>query len=91
MFGKIFAFLSLDGSGWFALKCAPDYALELREVHPEICGAFHMNKKYWNQVDLQGDLSNDFIEGLIRHSYSQVVKKFTKKLIAENPIISTVQ
>ena len=39
-----------------------DYALELREVHPEIEGAWHWNKKYWNQVNLYGTLEDDFIQ-----------------------------
>lgn len=89
--GKIFALLSLDGSDWFALKCAPDYAIELREEHPEISGAFHLNKKYWNQVNIEGNLPDSFIQSLIRHSYSQVVKKFPKRVARENPIICSVQ
>ena len=38
------------------MKCNADYALELREEHPEIEGAWHWNKKYWNQVNLYGTL-----------------------------------
>lgn len=73
--GKIFAMIDLDDTEWFVLKCAPDFASELREIHPEIRGAWHMNKKYWNQLSLSGALSDDLIRALIRHSYSEVVKK----------------
>ena len=35
---------------------------------------WHWNKKYWNQVNLYGTLEDDFIQSLIRHSYSEVVR-----------------
>ena len=54
-------------------------------VHPEIEGAWHWNKKYWNQVNLYGTLEDDFIQALIRHSYSEVVKKLKKKERMEHP------
>ena len=77
--GKIFACLDLERPEWVTMKCNADYALELREVHPEIEGAWHWNKKYWNQVNLYGTLEDDFIQALIRHSYSEVVKKLKKQ------------
>ena len=45
------------------------------------------NKKYWNQVNLYGTLEDDFIQSLIRHSYSEVVKKLKKKEKLEHPLI----
>ena len=87
---KIFAILSLDGSSWFALKCDPEYALELREKYPGILPAYHMNKKYWNQVDIAEHMECGFMESLVRHSYSEVVKKFPAKTIREFPILKTV-
>ena len=76
---KIFAMIDLDDTEWFVLKCDPDYAVELRESHPEITGAWHMNKKHWNQINLYGQLSDELIQSLIRHSYDLVVKKLPKK------------
>ena len=61
---KIFAMIDLENTQWFVLKCEPTYALELRERHPEINGAWHMNKKYWNQLDLFGTLRDDLIKKL---------------------------
>ena len=69
--------------GWLSLKCAPEYALELREHHSGIEGAYHFNKKYWNQVSLQGDIDDKLILSLIDHSYEEVIKKFTRKLKKE--------
>ena len=84
--GKIFAMIDLDDTEWFVLKCEPVYAIELRENYSVIKGAWHMNKKYWNQIDLKGMLSDKLICHLINHSYNEVVKKLPKKVVAERSI-----
>ncbi|PWL82308.1 MAG: hypothetical protein DBY24_03160 [Prevotellaceae bacterium] len=89
--GKIFAMLYLERPDVVSLKCNPDYALQLREEHPEISGAWHMNKKYWNQVNLSGHLEDELVQGLVRHSYAEVVKKLTRKERAEHEEITTVR
>lgn len=83
--GKIFALIDLDDPSWFCLKCEPDYAVELRETYREIKPAWHMNKKYWNQVDLFASLDDTLIASLIRHSYRQVVAKLPRKWRAAHP------
>ncbi len=80
---KIFAAIDLDRPEWVTMKCQPDYAITLRDSHPEIQGAWHWNKKHWNQVSLYGSLEPDLILSLIRHSYDEVVKKMPKKKRAE--------
>lgn len=86
--GKIFAMVDLENTEWFVLKCEPEYALDLREKYPEISGAWHMNKKYWNQLNLFGTLSDKLIQDLIRHSYNEVIKKLPKKIREEKNISS---
>ena len=77
--GKIFAITGLDSEQFKVnLKCEPDYALELRERHPEVQPGWHMNKKHWNTVDFEGGLSLSQIQQLIDHSYDQVVKTLKK-------------
>lgn len=88
--GKIFGCLSLEGDDYFAVKCNPEYALELRERYPEIEPAYHWNKKYWNQLPLRGSLSSELIQSLIRHSYAEVAAKLTAKLRTTHPEIITV-
>lgn len=73
------------------LKCDPDYALDLRDRYREIEPAWHWNKRYWNQLSMQGELSTEFVQSLIRHSYSEVVKKLTKKTRNEHPQILAIQ
>ena len=89
--GKIFAMIDLDDTEWFVLKCNPDYAVELRDKYPEIKGAWHMNKKHWNQINLSGGLQDDLIQELIRHSYAEVVRKIPNKLKQTHEEVLTVQ
>ena len=84
--GKIFAMIDLEKTQWFVLKCEPEYAIELREKYPEISGAWHMNKKYWNQLNLFGTLHNELIKNLICHSYNEVIKKLPHKVKDEKNI-----
>ena len=83
--GKMYACIGLDNPEWLSLKCAPEYALELREHHSGIEGAYHFNKKYWNQVSLQGDIDDKLILSLIDHSYEEVIlQNFVRKKKSRN-------
>lgn len=88
--GKIFACYSFEKNDRLTVKCDPEYAIELRERYPDIEPAWHWNKKYWNQLYLRGSLGNDFIENLIRHSYSEVVRKLPKAVRAAHPDITFI-
>jgi predicted DNA-binding protein (MmcQ/YjbR family) len=78
--GKIFALLSLDGDLSLNLKCEPSFALELREKFPAIQPGYHMNKKHWNTVFIDGSMSRSHIRQLIDHSYDMVVAGMSKRL-----------
>lgn len=80
---KMFALIDLEEANKISMKCDPDYAIELRERYAAIDGAYHFNKKYWNQVMLDGDADDKLIKSLIDHAYEEVLKKFTKKKRAE--------
>ncbi|MCW3806102.1 MmcQ/YjbR family DNA-binding protein [Plebeiibacterium marinum] len=81
--GKMYALTSLDQELSLNLKCDPEKAIELRETHSAIKPGFHMNKKHWNTVDIDGSLTPGFIQGLIDHSYNLVISKLTQKQQAE--------
>lgn len=89
--GKIFACIYLVRTDCFVVKCDPERAIELRESHDEIEPAWHWNKKYWIQVSLSGELSPEFVKSLVRHSYSEVVAKMTRRQKAEFPEITEVK
>lgn len=87
---RIFMCISLDRKDFFTVKCDAALAVDLRERHPEIEGAWHWNKKYWNQVRVDGELSDDFQKKLIRHSYGEVVGKLKRRFVAEHPEVLSV-
>ena len=72
--GKIFAMMDLENTEWFVLKCQPEYAIELRERHPEIVPAWHMNKKHWNDLYLN-ELDDELVRELISESYKLIILK----------------
>ena len=75
--GKIFLLTSLDQPDRFNVKCDPEKAVELRELYEEVKPGFHMNKKHWNTVHVDGRLPKKEILWMIDHSYELVagVKK----------------
>ncbi len=65
------------------LKCEPEYAIELREKYHCIQPGYHMNKKHWNTVVIDGELSEKELKKLIDHSYNEVLNKMPKKVKEE--------
>jgi len=79
--GKIFALTGLEHLEFKVnLKCDPERAIELREEYESIRAGFHMNKKHWNTVEVDGSFSDDLFMELIDHSYEMVVKGLPKSL-----------
>lgn len=76
--GKIFLLISLEKGNRFNVKCDPEWAIELREQHNEIVPGYHMNKKHWNTVYMDGQLKFSFILELITHSYELIIKNLPK-------------
>ena len=70
---KIFCLTSLDKPLKINLKCDPEKAIILREEHEEISPGFHMNKKHWNTVDLNGMIPEKLIYEMIDDSYNLVL------------------
>ena len=72
---KIFLLASLDEKPLqFNVKCAPQKATELREEYPAILPGFHMNKKHWNTVIVDGSLPAKLLKEMIDSSYALVNK-----------------
>lgn len=68
--GKLFAIIA-DGSQPLrvSLKCDPQLAINLREKYESIVPGYHLNKKHWNTIICSGQLSDEEIKDLVRHSY----------------------
>jgi predicted DNA-binding protein (MmcQ/YjbR family) len=80
---KIFLLTGIKDGNRFNVKCDPELAIELREQYPEVIPGYHMNKKLWNTVYMDGALTTKQLRDMIDHSYSQVVKSLPKKLQEE--------
>lgn len=76
---KIFLLTGLDSSPLrFNVKCDPDKAIELRDAFPDnILPGFHMNKKHWNTIVVDGGITQKLLKEMIDDSYDLVAK--TKK------------
>ncbi len=72
--GKIFALSALDADPLsVSLKCEPELAVRLREQYPAITGGWHLNKRHWNTVLLDGSVPDAMLRDMIEDSYDLVV------------------
>mgnify|MGYP001492894517 CR=1 FL=1 len=77
---KMFALSGLEHQpATVNLKCDPERAIELREEFSDIIAGFHMSKKHWNTITIEGNITNELLKELIDHSYNLVVHGMTKK------------
>ena len=60
------------------LKCDPDDALALRAQYSAIVPGYHMNKRHWNSLIMDGNLPDNLVFELIDHSYHLVVIKMSQ-------------
>ncbi|GEM89304.1 MmcQ/YjbR family DNA-binding protein [Oceanithermus desulfurans] len=82
--GKIFLLTSLRADPVrLNLKCDPERALELRARYPEhVLPGYHMNKRHWNTLVLDGTLPRPLVEELIDHSYARVLAGLPRRIRA---------
>lgn len=73
---KVFLLVGLDASPLqFNVKCDPDKAIELREEYPmAVLPGYHMNKKHWNTIIVDGTLTNRQLKEMLDHSYALVAR-----------------
>ncbi len=72
--GKMFAACRLDGEPLqLSIKCDPDLAVQLRAAYPAITPGYHLNKRHWNTITLDGSLTDQMVSEMITDSYELVV------------------
>jgi predicted DNA-binding protein (MmcQ/YjbR family) len=76
--GRVFALLPVAGPARISLKCDPTWAVVLRQTYPAVKPGWHLNKKHWNTVEVDGSITDDEILEMVEHSYQLVVKGLTK-------------
>jgi predicted DNA-binding protein (MmcQ/YjbR family) len=78
--GKIFALSALDRTPLeVSVKCEPELAVQLRNSYPSIRPGYHLNKRHWNTMTLDGTLSDRLLHDLIEDSYDLVVSALPKR------------
>ena len=77
--GKMFALSQLGADSLrVSLKCEPALAEALRGAHAAVLPGYHLNKRHWNTVIIDGSLSDDAISDMIEDSYDLVVSKLPR-------------
>jgi len=77
---KMFGLMSAPGKPLtINLKCDPDLAADLRDVYEDVKPGYHMSKRHWNSVNVQGELPTEEIVKMIDHSYHLVKKSLPKR------------
>ncbi|VAX26195.1 hypothetical protein MNBD_IGNAVI01-640 [hydrothermal vent metagenome] len=76
---KMYCLLNMEPPFSINLKCLPEKAIELREQFEDVQPGYHMNKKHWNTILLDGNLKDSQVIEWINDSYNLVAAGLTKK------------
>ena len=79
--GKMFALSALDRTPLeVSVKCEPELAVDLRASYSAIRPGYHLNKRHWNTITLDGSMPDQFVRDLIEDSYDLVVSALPKRV-----------
>ncbi len=70
------------------LKCQPDDALGYRDIYECVIPGYHMNKKHWNTIIMNGEMKDEILLDMMDESYELIISKLTKKKKVELELIS---
>jgi predicted DNA-binding protein (MmcQ/YjbR family) len=77
--GKLFAIIAEDADpASISLKCEPELAISLRDTYPAVTAGYHLDKRHWNTVVLDGSIPEDEVLAWIEDSYDLVVDKLPR-------------
>ncbi len=77
--GRIFGLIPIaEEPGSVSLKCDPDLALHLRARYPAVKPGYHLNKRHWNTVELDGSIDDAELREMIDHSYHLVLDRLPR-------------
>ncbi len=75
---KIFVMVNLSGETQLTVKCNPELAIELREKYQAVQPGYHMNKRHWNTINIDGSLPDKLILEWVDHSYKLITSRNIK-------------
>lgn len=76
----MFALTGLEEFERISLKVEPEVGATLREEFSSVVPAFHMNKKHWINVIMDGSIPDKLVKTWIDDSYALVVAGLPKKV-----------
>lgn len=77
--GKMFCLTDLEDSFGVNLKNTPEKNMDLREQFSAVKPGYHMHKKHWNTVEIDGSIPNNLLKSWIKESYDLVIQGMPKK------------
>jgi len=75
---KMFTLTDIEDTFKINLKFDEEKALELREQYEAVIPGYHMSKKYWNTIIVDGSIPDNMLQKWIDGSYNIVVSKMPK-------------
>src|SRR5215212_15451 len=82
--GKMFAISALGREPLeVSVKCEPELAVELRNSYAAIRPGYHLNKRHWNTITLDGSLPDELVRDMVEDSYDLVVSALPKRAQSE--------
>jgi predicted DNA-binding protein (MmcQ/YjbR family) len=79
--GKMFALSALERTPLeVSVKCEPDLAVALRRTYRAIRPGYHLNKRHWNTITLDGSLPDRLVCDMVEDSYDLVVSALPARL-----------
>ena len=79
--GKVFAISALGREPLaVSVKCEPELAAQLRHTYPAIRPGYHLNKRHWNTIVLDGTLPDQLVRDLVEDSYDLIVGALPKRV-----------
>jgi predicted DNA-binding protein (MmcQ/YjbR family) len=82
--GKVFAISALERAPLeVSVKCEPELAVELRNSYAAIRPGYHLNKRHWNTITLDGSLPDQLVRDLVEDSYDLIVSALPKRVQRE--------
>ena len=79
--GKIFAIAALNREPpSISLKCEPELAVHLRADHAAITPGYHLNKRHWNTVVVDGSVPDQMLRDMVEDSYDLVVESLPRRV-----------
>jgi predicted DNA-binding protein (MmcQ/YjbR family) len=70
---KMFLLTDLEDAFSMNVKCDPEKAIERRDLYPSVLPGYHMNKRHWNTVMIDGSIEDTILRSWIDESYRLVV------------------